>query len=128
MKLKDFELASLEEIVKAKKFPKGVSAVSLGGGILIGSPGGIHSTIIYKVMQDTFGPFNTDYVGEKSTWEWILKTDKGLLSVYDYKGGWSIGYVGSKPGQRIELKEYANILKNVILEEANKIKISKKKY
>jgi len=126
MKLKDFKLASLEEIVKAKKFPKGVRAVFLGEGILIGSPGGIHSTIIYKVMQDTFGPFNSDYVGEKSTWEWILKTDKGLLSVYDYKGGWSIGYVGTKPRQRIELKEYANILKNVILEEANKIKISKK--
>ncbi len=127
MKLKDFKLASLEEIAKAKEFPKGVRGGNVGGGILIGSPGGINSTIIYKVMQDTFGPINTDYVGEKSAWEWVLKTDKGLLSVYDYKGGWSIGYVGSKPGLREELREYADILKDVILEEANKVKISKKK-
>ena len=123
MKLKDFKLASLEEITKAKEFPKGIRGGSLGGGILIGSPGGINSTIIYKVIRDTFGPFNTDYVEEKSTWEWVLKTDKGLLSVYDYKGGWSIGYVGSKPGQKRELREYADILKDAILEDANKFKI-----
>ena len=126
MKLKDFKLASLEEIAKVKEFPKGVRCGSVGGGILIGSPGGINSTIIYKIMRDTFGPINTDYVGEKSTWEWVLKADKGLLSVYDYKGGWSIGYVGSNPGLREELREYADILKDAILEEANKVKISKK--
>ncbi len=126
MKLKDFKLASLEEIVKAKEFPKGVSGGSVGGGILIGSPGGINSTIIYKVMCDTFGSFNTDYVFEKSTWEWVLKTDKGLLSVYDHKGGWSIGFVGSERGLREELKEYADILKDSILEKVSKVKISKK--
>lgn len=126
MKLKDFKLATLGEIAKAEEFPKGIFAGSTGAAILFGSPGGLHSTIIYKVMSDTFGPINVDYVGEKSTWMWVLKTDKGLLSVYDYKGSWSIGYVGSNPNLYKELREYAEILKEAILEEAKRVKISKK--
>ena len=125
MKLRDFTLATSEEIREAE-FPPGFKGGFLGGGILIGSPGGVHSTIVYKVMKDTFGPFNANWVGEKSTWKWVLKTEKGLLSVYDYKGGWSIGYVGNMPRPTEKLKEYAVILKDAIIEEANKIHISKK--
>ena len=125
MKLKDFLLATLEEISKSE-FPPGFKAGILGGGILTGSPGGVHSTIVYKVMKDIFGPINANWVGEKSTWKWVLKTDKGLLSVYDYKGGWSIGYVGNMLQPSEDLKKYAVVLKDAILEEANKIHISKK--
>lgn len=126
MKLKDFVPASLEEIIKAKEFPSGVKGGSVGGSILVGSPGGLNSTIVYKVLEDTFGPMNTDFVDEKSTWRWVFKTDNGLLSVYDYKSGWSIGYVGTDRELKVRLKELANVLKDAILEEAKKIKISKK--
>ncbi|MHA2231405.1 MAG: hypothetical protein ACXAB4_02830 [Candidatus Hodarchaeales archaeon] len=126
MKLKDFELATSDEISEAE-FPPGFKGGIVGGGILIGSPGGIHSTFVYKVMKDTFGPYNANWVGEKSTWKWVLKTEKYLLSVYDYKGGWSIGYVGNMRRRSKELIIHAESLKNAILEEAGKIHISRKK-
>ena len=126
MKLKDFKLASKNDIAEARRFPNGQKCVSLGGGILTGSPGDVHKLMAYKIMHETFGPPNTDFVGEKSNWEWILKTDKGLLSVYDYKGWWSIGYVGTDRNIKKELIEYASMLKDAILEEANKFKITKK--
>ena len=126
MKLKDFKLASKNDIAEARRFPNGQKCVSLGGGILTGSPGDVHKLMAYKIMHETFGPPNTDFVGEKSNWEWIIKTDKGLLSVYDYKGWWSIGYVGTDRNIKKELIEYATMLKDAILEEANKFKITKK--
>lgn len=126
MELKNFELATSKEISEAE-FPPGFKGGILGGGILVGSPGGVHSTFVYKIMKDAFGPYNANWVGEKSTWKWVLKTEKGLLSVYDYKGGWSIGYVGSMRRPSKELIIYAENLKDAILEEAGKIHIPRKK-
>ncbi len=121
MKLEEFKLASSAEIKEAGWG---------GGGILSGSPffgalGNLHPTIVYKIMHETFGNCNTDDVGEKSRWEWVFKTNKGLLTVYDYKWWWSIGYKGKEPGLKENLLEYAEILKAAILEKAREIKISK---
>ena len=118
-KLSDFRLASEEEINEASKLSNGL----IGGAIFPWGPGGFHRTIIYKVMDETFGSPNY-YPGEKSTWEWVIYTKAGLLTVYDYKGLWSIGYLYTKPSE--ELRAEATIFRDALFEEAKKVKISKK--
>ncbi|MCZ7355668.1 MAG: hypothetical protein O8C65_01930 [Candidatus Methanoperedens sp.] len=114
-KLSDFRLASQEEI----------ESVGYGGaGIFTGAPGGFHRTIIYKLMNETFGPPNT-YAGDKSTWEWIIYTNAGLLTIYDYKGDWSIGYASTNLKLSIELLNEASALQDALLIEADKIHFSK---
>ncbi|RLF44281.1 MAG: hypothetical protein DRN29_08750 [Thermoplasmata archaeon] len=124
-KLSDFRLASRAEIEHALKPPKGSSAYSTGAGIFTGAPGGFHRSVIFKVMHETFGPPNGD-AGEKSTWEWIIFTPAGLLSVYDYKGSWSIGYRGANIKPSKELIAEASALRDALIEEARKVHISKK--
>ena len=93
MNLKDFKLASSSEIVKAKTLPSGVSGGSVGAGILTFSPAGIHPTIVYKILNDSFYLPNGD-ASEKSTWEWVFKTEKGLrwFEVYTHGGRKSTNY------------------------------------
>jgi hypothetical protein len=126
MNLDGFKLASIEEIKAAKQPPKGSKAWSTGAAILPWSPGGIHPTLVYKVMRQTFGECNTDYIDENSTWEWVIKTDKGLLSIYNHKWWWSIGYAGTDEGLREKLRGQAEILKAAILNKASEVKISKR--
>lgn len=121
MKLDDFKLATLKELIGSRK------KTGLGGaGILTGSPGGVHPTIVYKMMWDKYGACNTDQVGEHSTWEWVFKTDKGLLCVYDHKGGWSIGYRGNDRNLKNDLISEAKELAEAIKVGAQQIKFSKK--
>ena len=124
-KLSDFRLASQAEIEKALKPPKGLSAYTIGGEIFTDTRGEFHKTIIFKVMYETFGPPNGE-AGEKSTWEWIIFTPAGLLSVYDYKGSWSIGYRGVNIEPSKELIAEAIALWNALIKEAQKVHISKK--
>lgn len=124
-KLSNFRLASKEEIENALTSPKGLTAYSLGMGIFTGAPGGFHRTVIFKVMHETFGPPNS-CPGEKSTWQWVIFTPAGLLTVYDYKGSWSIGYthINIKPSD--ELLAEASAFRDALIEKASKVHISKK--
>lgn len=118
MKLSDFRLATEKEIETARKGSK-----IIGGGIFPWSPEGYHHTLIFMVMDQTFNSPN-GYPWEHSTWEWVLFTKHGLLTVYDYKGGWSIGYLYSN--QTEDLINEATIFKDALLKEVKKVKISKK--
>lgn len=118
-KLSDFRIASEEEIKKASKHSNGF----IGEAIYYWSPGGFHRTIIYKVMDETFGPPN-GYPWEHSTWEWVIFTNAGLLTVYDHKGSWSIGCLYIKPSE--ELKVEAKSLGDALFTEAKKVRLSKK--
>lgn len=118
-KLSVYRLASKEEIKEASRQSNGLT----GAAIFPWSPGGFHRSVIYKVMHETFSLPN-HYPGEKSTWEWVIYTNAGLLTVYDYKGGWSIGYLYVKPTE--ELMAETNNFRDALLEEAKKVKISKK--
>ena len=124
-KLFDFRLASKEEIENALKPPTGLTAYRVGGGIFTSAPGGFHRTIIFKVMHETFGPPNS-YPGEKSTWQWVIFTPVSLLTVYDHKGNWSIGYtcINIEPSE--ELLAEASAFRDALIEKARKVRISKK--
>lgn len=124
-KISNFRLASKAEIENALIPSKGLTAYSLGGGIFTGAPGGFHRTVIFKIMHETFGPPNS-YPGEKSTWQWIIFTPAGLLTVYDYKGSWSIGYTGIDIEQSDELLAEASAFRDALIEKASKVHISKK--
>ncbi len=54
----------------------------------------------------------------------MIHTNAGLLTVYNYKGGWSIGYKYVKPTK--ELMAEATNFRDALLEEARKVKISRK--
>lgn len=117
-KLLDFRIASKEEIDRARKISNGY----IQKAIFPLSPGSVHRTIIYKIMDETFGAPN--YIpGEKSTWEWVVYTEAGLLTVYDIKGDWSIATFYSKYSE--ELLVNATKLKEALFEEAKKVKPSK---
>lgn len=119
-KLAEFRLASEEEIqIEIKKATRGF----IGEAIYPWSPGGIHRSIIYKIMDEAFGPYNLD-PGEKSTWGWIVYTDGGLLTVYDYKGGWSVGRLYSDISKELETE--ATSLRDALIQEAKKIVFTKK--
>jgi len=124
-KLSDFRLASQVEIENALKPPKDLTGYSTGGGIFTNAPGGLHRTVIFKVMHETFGSPNS-YAGEKSTWKWIIFTPAGLLTVYDYKGSWSIGYAGINVEPSNELLAEASAFRDALTKEARKVHISKK--
>ena len=133
MSLSEYTIASQEEIAKATQISTGVTLGGIGAGILTGSPGGVNRTLVFKVMWDNFGPPNGhSFDDEKQTWEWVLKTDKGLLTVYDYKGTWSIGFLQASNtiqesfGKVEELTEYATALKDAVLQETKNIKVSRK--
>jgi len=124
-KLSNFRLASKAEMENELTPPEGLTSFCLGEGIFTGAPGGFHRTIIYKVMHETFGPPNS-YPGEKSTWEWIIFTAYGLLTVYDYKGTWSIGCAGINVRPSNELLAEASAFLDALIEEARKVHIPKK--
>lgn len=115
----------LNEFIPAKECDgQGLS----GGGILIGSPGNIHQSFVFKVLKDQFGPPHTTYIGEKITWLWYFKTPYGFLTVYDYNGAWSVGYRSVDNRLNLtnlsdDLKREAFDLATAIINEANKIKI-----
>ena len=115
-KLSDFRLASQEEIE---------SLGYGGGGIFTGAPGGFHNTIIYKVMKETFDEPNS-YNEDEDTWEWTIYTDVGFLTVYEHKGDWSIGYIGTNQKLSAEFLNEASALQDALLKEADKIHFSKK--
>ena len=120
MKLTDFRLATEEEIKVAKKSWRDTL---IGEAIFPYSPEGYHRTVIYKVLDETFGSPNY-YPGDNSLWIWVFKTNTGLLTVYDYKGSWSIGFIYSEHTE--ELEQEAELLKTALLKEAQKVKFSKK--
>ncbi len=122
--LTDFRLATKDEISTALRPPAGLRAYSTGGGIFVGSPGGVHRTVVFKVMHETFGDPNS-HPGEKSTWEWVIYSQAGLLSVYDYKGAWSVGYCGINVKVTPALKAEAEALRDAILTAAVKVYVSK---
>lgn|GEM_PF-5565752 len=124
-KLSDFRIASKAEIENALKPPKGLTAYRDGGGIFIGEPGGFHRTVIFKTMHETFGPPNS-YPEEKSTWQWIIFTPVALLTVYDYKGSWSIGYTGINIEPSKEVLAEASAFRDALIGKASKVHISKK--
>ena len=89
-KLSDFRLATAEEIEKARK----AADELVGHSLFPGLTKDVHKSVIYKVMAETFGQPNYHtyfHPLEKGSWEWIIFSNIGLLSVYDYYGDWSIG-------------------------------------
>jgi hypothetical protein len=116
-KLSDFRLANEKEI-EDLRLSSGIGIE--GGAIFRGSPGGINRMVIFRIMYETFGPPNTE-PGDKSTWEWVIYTQAGFLTVYDFKGSWSIGYLGNRYEPSDELLAEASLLRDAILEEANKV-------
>ncbi len=118
-RLSDFRAASKVEIEKAGEASKGF----IGAAIFPGSPGGIHRTFVFKIMHEAFGTSNY-CPGEKSNWCWVIYTDAGLLTVYDYKGGWSVGRLYSDISKGLETE--AMFLRDALLEKAKKIVFSKK--
>lgn len=85
--IEDFRLASMEEVSKY-----------LGGhAILVSSPRGISTFVVYKFLKEHFGrpncvPEMLVDVEEKIIWKYVLKGPRRFLSVYDWKlYTWSIG-------------------------------------
>lgn len=124
-KLSDFRIASKAEVENALKPPKGLTKYSVGWGIFTGAPGGFHRTVIFKILHETFGPPNS-YPEEKSTWQWTIFTPVCLLTVYDYKGSWSIGYIGINVEPSEKLLAEASAFRDALIEKASKVHISKK--
>jgi len=77
-----------------------------GGGYAIfpGSPGGVAPIAVFKILHERFGKPNHWGDPAKTLWAWALAGKNGVLTVYDWKGGWSIGFRG-KDGFMPELTE-----------------------
>jgi hypothetical protein len=123
--LSDFRLATDIEINQLLSPQIDQGNYSKGGAIFVNSPEGIHSSNIFMVMHNFFGKPN--YLGwEKSNWNWVIYTPVGLLSVYDYKGSWSIGYMGISIKPSKELMIQATLLKDALVKETRKLHFTKK--
>ena len=67
-----------------------------GGGyaILPSSPGGLASIAVFKILRERFGKPNDSGDPAKTFWAWALTGRNGVLTIYDWKGGWAIGFDG----------------------------------
>ncbi|MCR4275499.1 MAG: hypothetical protein NUV83_01960 [Candidatus Wolfebacteria bacterium] len=70
-----------------------------GGAFLCGTPfdSNISANEVFDLLNTVYGPPNLDtdgvmFIDKKTTWTWVFKTKHGLLTCYDFKGGWSVGY------------------------------------
>lgn len=77
-----------------------------GGGYAIFpfSPGGVAPIAVFKILHERFGKPNHWGDPAKTLWAWALAGKNGVLTVYDWKGGWSIGFIG-RGGFKPELTE-----------------------
>lgn len=123
MGLKDYRIATDEEIKNALTISETSRPVCIGGALSHPIPPAPHSSIVRKVLKSQFGPPNVGDPGEKSIWEWILWSPHGLLCIREHKGGWFVGFraVDKEPSE--ELKGEANKLLESILKECRKIQI-----
>ena len=119
--IEDFRLASLEE----------VSKYAGGHAILVSSPRGISTFVVYNFLREYFGRPNSLLPEmlvqkEKITWEYVLKGPRRFLSVSDWKlYTWSIGIrlPWSRIDQNVRFEEVtkydeeARADANILLEE-----------
>jgi len=94
-----------------------------GAGIFTGSPGDVAAIIVFRILQDRFGRPEPGGDLEKSLWEWTLKSEHGVLSVYDWKEGWGIGYI-KQGGLTPELREDARRLRDDLVQLAKRARSS----
>ena len=96
-----------------------------GGGhaIFPFSPGGIAPIAVFKILHERFGKPNHWGDPAKTLWAWALAGKNGVLDVYDWKGGWSIGFVG-KTALTPELKEDAKRLLEDLVALARRVRPS----
>ncbi len=71
---------------------------TLGGGhaIIPLPPDDIPPVAVFRVLRERFGKPNHTWDAEKSLWGWALTGPNGVLTVHDWKGGWSIGFLGAR--------------------------------
>ncbi len=71
---------------------------TLGGGhaIIPLPPDDIPPVAVFRVLRESFGKPNHTWDAEKSLWGWALTGPNGVLTVHDWKGGWSIGFLGAR--------------------------------
>lgn len=95
-----------------------------GHGILTQSPAGLAPLAVFRVLRERFGKPNDWRDPEKSIWGWALAGSNGVLTVYDWKGGWSIGFL-REGGLSPELQEDAEALLADLTALAPKIRVSR---
>ena len=98
------------------------------GGSWLDSPS-LPPAIVFELLEVVYGEYiDLDqkyiFVDNKSTWERYFKTPHGILRVYDYKGGVSIGYSGTLTP---ELRTDAKTFKDTLHEQWKKYALIKKK-
>jgi uncharacterized protein YutE (UPF0331/DUF86 family) len=98
------------------------------GGSWLDSPS-LSPFIVFELLEVVYGEYkDLDqkylFIDNKSTWERYFKTPHGILRVYDYKGGCSIGYSGVLTP---ELKSDAIFFKKVLQDQWKKYSLIKSK-
>jgi hypothetical protein len=73
--INDFRLADSREI----------SEYCSGHGILLGSPGGISTYVVYDFLKKHFGVSNYHAFSDRTTWEYVLKGPRRYLRIHDWK-------------------------------------------
>lgn len=91
------------------------------GGAWLESPS-LPPAIVFELLEVVYGEYkDLDqkylFIDNKSTWERYFKTPNGVLRVYDFKGGCSIGYGGTITP---ELRSDAKKLKETLHEQWKK--------
>ncbi len=106
----------------AKRFPKHYNVVKElppSGGSLI-TKVVVKPALVFEMLEVIFGPYEDlfkdfKWIDDKVTWHRFFDTGKGILTVYDFKGGTSIGSTGE---QSPEIKKEAEEFKGALEEAA----------
>lgn len=98
------------------------------GGSWLDSPS-LPPAMVFELLEVVYGEYidlDQKYIfaDNKSTWERYFKTPHGILRVYDYKGGVSIGYSGTLTP---ELRADAKTFKDTMHDQWKKYALIKKK-
>lgn len=98
------------------------------GGSWLDSPS-LPPSIVFELLEVVYGEYKDldrkyIFIDNKSTWERYFKTPHGILRVYDFKGGCSIGYSGTLTP---ELKSDAIFFKKVLEDQWKKYSLIKQK-
>lgn len=85
---------------------------TLGGGyaIIPLPPDDIPPVAVFRVLRERFGKPNHTWDAEKSLWGWALTGPNGVLTVHDWKGGWSIGFLGAREPSTDLAEDAENLL------------------